>query len=72
MKVVATLPNEQDAYMLRDSIEAQGITVFIQNEGTGDIFNGMPFADIPIAVKDEDYPRALEIYRKWNARLEEE
>ncbi len=69
MKVITTLSNEAEAYMFRDALEAKGIEAFVQNEGTGDIFNGMPFADIPIAVRDEDYEKALAVWQDYRKNL---
>ncbi len=67
MKVITKVANEQEAYMLKNELESKGIKVFLQNEGTGDIFNGMPFADIPVAVRDEDVEKALHIFKEWDA-----
>ncbi len=72
MKVVTTLSNEQEAYMFRDALQAQGIEAFVQNEGTGYVFNGFAFADNPVAVKDEDYPKAMKIWEEYRKNLGEE
>lgn len=71
MRVIAKVANEQEAQMLKDELEANGIQAFLQNEGTGDIFNGLAFADIPVAVRDDDYEKAMEIYKTWEARNRE-
>ncbi len=63
MVTLTQLPNFSLVISLRIALEAEGIEVFIPNENTSILF---PIGEgIRVNVREEDLPRAEEIYREW-------
>jgi hypothetical protein len=65
MKRIAASPNSAELGLLKSRLEAEGIPCHIRNEQVSQVIPTTAFAAELCVLRDEDYPRALELCDAW-------
>lgn len=69
--ILATLENTIQASILRDVLENEGIESFVRNEILSSVFGNVQGFQVEVLVFEEDYDKALEIFKRGFPDLEE-
>jgi hypothetical protein len=52
---VASFPNSAEAALAKNLLEAKGITAFVEEDATGDLFHlASPFGEVKLQVEEKD------------------